>query len=181
MDTKQIWVADRRTDEGDRASTARRAPRRVLGADLPLWAMLTLVALGLPRTVLADLGILVPEGSWLYYMVALTPYAVWLAVAVLRRTATPIRDHLLVGALYALSLVAVHELFWNVESSQGHNPPRPAIDLASGLASPARDLVIHGFEFGVALMIGVGSGAVMALVALASQGIRRLRARGASA
>lgn len=154
-----------------------RSGRRLLGADLPVWAMLILVALGLPRTVLADLGILEPEGSWLYYVVALTPYAVWLAVAALRRTATPLRDHLIVGVLYALSLVAVHELFWNVESSQGHNPPQGAIDLAQGFASPIRELVIHGYEFGVATMIGVGSGAVMALVALTATGVRRLRAR----
>lgn len=184
MDTKETVSSVRHTaraanNEPTEAATkqVKRSRRGILGADLTVWAMLILVALGLPRTVLADLGILVPEGSWLYYVVALAPYAVWLAVAVLRRTATPIRDHLLVGALYALSLVVIHELFWNVESSQGHNPPRAALELASGFASPVRELVIHGYEFGVATMIGVGSGAVMALVALAATGVRRLRGR----
>jgi hypothetical protein len=143
---------------------------------MPLWITLGLVALGLPRTILADLGIIEPEGSLLYFALALTPYAVWLAVAVLRRTRTPLRDHLLVGTLYGLSLVLVHEALWNVESSQGHNPPQAAIDLASRFASPMRELVIHGYEFGIAMLIGVGSGAVMALVAFVATRIRSARA-----
>ena len=37
--------------------------RRFPLTDMPVWLMLVLVALGLPRTILADLDILAPESS----------------------------------------------------------------------------------------------------------------------
>lgn len=151
--------------------------RGIFGSDMPLWIMLALVGLALPRTVLTDLGVIEPEGSLTYYVLALAPYAVWLTVAVIRRTRTPLRDHALVGTLYGLSLVLVHEMFWNVESSQGHNPPQEAIDLASGFDATAQTLVIHGYEFVVAMMIGVGSGVVMAVIVFVANRIRAVRAR----
>lgn len=160
---------------GDKPS--RVVSRGILGSDMPVWIMLVLVGLALPRTVLTDIGVIEPDGPLIYYVLALAPYAVWLTVAVLRRTPTPLRDHALVGTLYGLSLVLVHEIFWNVESSQGHNPPQEAIDLASGFDAPIQDLVIHGYEFVVAMMIGVGSGIVMAIIAFAANRIRLVRAR----
>lgn len=167
-----------------RASTARpgRKPANALRrglfcSDLPLWAMLGLVALGLPRTVLTDLGILEAEGSTVYYVVALVPYAVWLGVALLRRTRTPLRDHIFTGILYGLSLVLVHELLWNVESSQGHNPPQAALDLARDFASPIAEAVVHGYEFAIAMMIGTGSGVVMAIIACVATSLRTVLGR----
>ncbi|MGH3499683.1 MAG: hypothetical protein ACRDQA_02095 [Nocardioidaceae bacterium] len=94
--------------------TSRRGvrSRNVLGTDWPAWLLLGLIALGLPRTILADLGVVAPESSWIYSVLALTPFAVWFAVAILRRTGSPIKDHLVAGALYGLSLVIVHEALW---------------------------------------------------------------------
>ncbi len=155
-------------------------PRRrgLLGADMSLWLMGSLVALTIPRTVLTDIGVLEADESLLYFVLALAPYAVWLAAAVLRRTRTPLRDHLLVGGLYGLSLILVHELFWNFETSQGQNPPQGAIDLAAGFTEPVSTFVIHASEFGIAMMIGLGSGVVMASIAFIGQRIRRgLRSR----
>lgn len=156
-----------------RMQTRGKNARR--GAPMTWWTMVGLAALGLPRTVLSDLGIIETDGSVLYFVLALGPYAVWLAVAVLRRTPRPLRDHLLTGVLYGLSLVVVHELLWSVETSQGQDPPQAAIDLATRFDSPLSDLVIHGSEFGVAMMIGVGSGLVMALIALIANWIRSRR------
>ena len=81
---------------------------------MPTWLMLALVAVGLPRTILADLDIVAPESSLLYYVLALTPFAVWLAVAVLRKSRRPFMDFLVLGVLYGLSLVVVHQLLWDV-------------------------------------------------------------------
>jgi len=142
---------------------------------MPVWLPLGLVVLGLPRTILADLGTIGPDRSWVYFVFALTPFAAWLAVAVFRRTATPIRDHLVTGALYGLSLVIGHEAMWTAGPSAGPEPG--ALRLAQGFGSPLRDLIVHGYTFGVALMIGLGVGVVMAAAAAAVKGIRAVRAR----
>lgn len=149
--------------------------RDLLGTGMPAGLMLGLVALGLPRTVLEDLGVVAPESSWVYYMLALTPFAAWLAVAVFRRTATPIRDHLVTGALYGLSLIIVHEALWVAGPSAG--PEAGAVSLARGFGSPLRELVLHGYTVGIAMMIGLGVGAVAAVVATAAKGVRTVRSR----
>jgi hypothetical protein len=132
---------------------------------MPVWLMAGLVALGLPRTILADLGIVSPESSWVYFVLALTPFAVWLAVAVLRATDRPVTDHLVVGALYGLSLVIVHEALWNVASSMGHHPPQSALDFAAKFDPPLYEVALHAYTFMIAMVIGLGSGLVIGLIA----------------
>lgn len=130
---------------------------------LPVWLVLSLIALGLPRTILSDLGVVEPEGSWVYYVLALTPFAAWFAVAVALRSRTPFRDHLVVGTLYGLSLVVVHETLWALGWSVGH--------------TPLDDVGQHSTAFAIAMMIGVGVGVVAGGVAAAAKGVRALRAR----
>lgn len=117
--------------------------------NLPVWLVLALVALGIPRTVLSDLDVVAPESGLLYYCLALVPFAAWLAVAVVRRNRRPFVDFLLVGVLYGVSLVIVHQLL----SSEG-----------LGLE-----------EVGIAMTIGVGTGLVVGLVALVVKALRRQR------
>jgi hypothetical protein len=93
--------------------------RRFPATDMPIWLMLVLVALGLPRTVLADLDIVAPESGLLYYIVALAPFAAWLVVAILRTSRRPFADFLILGVLYGLSLVVVHQALWTVGPSLG--------------------------------------------------------------
>lgn len=140
--------------------------RRFPGTDMPTWLMLLLVALAVPRTVLEDLGIVEPEGSLVYYFLALVPFAVWLGVAVVRRSRRPFLDFLMVGILYALSLVLVHQVLWNVGPSLGHNPPASAVAFADRFSAGWHDLALRGYTSGIALMIGIGSGLVIAVVAL---------------
>jgi hypothetical protein len=140
--------------------------RRFPATDLPTWLMLLLVALAVPRTVLEDLGIVEPEGSLLYYFLALVPFAVWLAAAVVRRSRRPFLDFLMVGVVYALSLVLVHQVLWNVGPSLGHNPPAGAVAFADNFSAGWQDLALRGYTTGIALMIGVGSGLVVGIVAL---------------
>jgi len=163
----------------DAKTTSGPRSRGVLGTGMPAWLLLGLVALGLPRTVLADLGIVVPESSLLYYVLALGPFAVWFAVAAIRRTPTPIRDHLVTGALYGLSLVVVHEALWNVGSASiGHQPPQGAVGLAERFSSPLlRELVPHAYSLAIAMMIGLGVGVTAAVVAAVAARVRVLRER----
>lgn len=144
---------------------------------MPAWLMLALVALGLPRTILADLGIVAPESSRVYFVLALTPFAVWLAVAVVRPTKSPLTDHLVVGGLYGLSLVIIHEALWSVASSLGHHPPPSAVDFAARFDPPLDTVALHGYSFVIAMMIGLGSGLVIGLVATVAKLVRARHAR----
>lgn len=143
--------------------------RRVPGTGWSGWLLVGLIALGLPRTILADLGIVEPESSWVYFVLALTPFAAWFAVAILHRTDSPIRDHLVAGAAYGLSLVIVHETLWSVATSLGHNMPQSVLTWAEQFGSPIRELVPHGYSFAIAMMIGLGVGATAAVVAVVSR------------
>ncbi|TDX03645.1 hypothetical protein [Kribbella sp. VKM Ac-2566] len=116
----------------------QQVSRRFPGTDMSVWLVLVLVALGLPRTVLSDLDVVAPESGLLYYCLALLPFAVWLVVAIARRSRRPFLDFLVVGASYGVSLVIVHQLMWT-----------------EGLA------VNH---IGIAMMIGFGSGLAVGLV-----------------
>ncbi|MQA95173.1 MAG: hypothetical protein GEV11_11215 [Streptosporangiales bacterium] len=146
--------------------------RTLLGTQWPGWLLLGLIALGLPRTALADLGIVTPESSWIYYVLALTPFAVWFAVAILRRTRSPIKDHLVAGALYGLSLVIVHEALWATGASLGQYPPQSAITFAERFGPALRDLATHGYTTLIAMVIGLGVGVIAAIVAAVSNRVR---------
>lgn len=145
--------------------------------DMPTWLMLGLVALGLPRTVLADLDIVTPESTLLYYFLALTPFAAWLVVAIARKSRRPLMDFLILGVLYGLSLVVVHQVLWGVAPSLGHHPPTSAVNFADQFEPAWRELALRGYTSGVAMVIGVGSGLVAALVAVGAHVWRSRRAR----
>jgi hypothetical protein len=151
--------------------------RRFILTDMPTWLMLALVAVGLPRTILADLDIVAPESSLLYYILALTPFAVWLAVAVIRRSRRPFTDFLVLGVLYGLSLVVVHQLLWDVGPALGHHPPAGAVSFANQFGPPLHEVALRGYTIMIAVMIGLGTGLVVALVAVVANVVRSRRAR----
>ena len=143
--------------------------------DVPTWLMLTLVGLGLPRTVLADLDIVPPESGLLYYVFALTPFAIWLAVAAIHRTSRPFMDFLVLGALYGLSLVVVHQTLWDLGPSLGHRPPDGAVSFAEQFSPAWYEPALRGYTVMIALVIGIGSGLIAALVSVVAQRWRSRR------
>jgi hypothetical protein len=151
--------------------------RRFPMTDMPTWLMLVLVGLGLPRTVLADLDIVAPESSLLYYVLALTPFAAWLAVAIFRSSSRPFRDFLILGILYGLSLVVIHQVLWGVGSSLGHDAPQSAVNFANRFSSEWREVALRAYTSGIAMVIGVGTGLVAALIAVGARVWRTGRAR----
>jgi hypothetical protein len=149
----------------DQPAYSRRFPL----TDMPVWLMAALVAVGIPRTVLADLDV-VPANSGLpYYVLALTPYACWLAVAVLRPTRKPVMDFVVLGVLYGISLIVVHQVLWGAE---GHIIPQSAHDFAEQFRPSLRELVLRVYSSGIALAIGAGSGLVGSAVAFTASRIR---------
>jgi hypothetical protein len=145
--------------------------------DMPTWLMLVLVAAGLPRTLLTDLGIVAPNGSLLYFFLALAPFAVWLTVAIARRSNRPFADFVVLGILYGLSLVVVHQLLWDLGPTLGYHPPEAAIGFAEQFAPAWQDLALRGYTVAIAMLIGVGTGVVAGLVALAANLWRSGRGR----
>lgn len=64
------------------------------------------------------------------------PFAVWLAVTVVRGSRRPFRDFLMVGVLYGLSLVIIHQVLWTAGPSLRHNPPASAGEFADQFCAP---------------------------------------------
>ena len=163
--TGTVTWAQRCARRAGRRSFTRRFP----GTDMSTDLMLLMVALGTPRTILADLDVVAPESGLVYYFLALGPFAFWLAVGVARRNRRPFRDFLVVGTLYGLSLVVIHQVLWSVGPSLGHNPPASAIDFANHFGPGWRDLALRVYTSGIAMMIGIGSGVVVGFVAVGAR------------
>jgi hypothetical protein len=144
---------------------------------MPIWLMLVLVGLGLPRTVLADLDIIAPESSLLYYVLALTPFAAWSAIAIFRPSRRPFQDFLMLGVLYGLSLVLVHQVLWSVGSTLGHHPPQSALNFAGRFDPEWHELALRLYTSGIAMMIGLGTGLIAALIAVGANAWRTRPAR----
>lgn len=129
--------------------------------------------------MLADLDIVAPESSLLYYVLALGPFAAWLAVAILRPTRRPVWDYLVLGVLYGLSLILAHQLLWHAPGAE-HSIPQGAIDFAGGFAPGWQELALRGYTALVSLGIGIGTGLVAAVVAVIARLVRNARHRGLS-
>lgn len=146
--------------------------RRFPFTDMPWMLMLGLVAAGLPRTVLADLDVVTPDSSIGYFMIALVPFAAWLAVAVLRRTRRPVRDFLALGVMYGLSLLLAHQVLWHAPGAE-HSIPQAAIDFAGRFAPAWRDAAMRAYTALVSLGIGLVTGVVVAGVAFLAHRLRK--------
>jgi hypothetical protein len=176
----------RTTDNGRGATAEQLDPpvrdpgplhRRFPLTDMPAWLMLVLVAAGLPRTLLTDLGIVAPDSSLLYFFLALAPFAAWLIVAIARRSSRPFTNFVVLGILYGLSLVVVHQLLWSLGPSLGHQPPEGAVRFAERFAPTWQDLALRGYTVAIAMLIGVGTGVVAGLVASVAHLWRSRRGR----
>jgi hypothetical protein len=139
--------------------------------DMPVWLVTVLVLLMLPRTLLNELGV-VTEGTLPYYVLALTPFAIWLAVAVVRKNQKPMADFLMLGLLFGLLLAVVHQLLWNSGSAVTQHAPQIAIDIAANFDPGARELVTRLVSVGISLVIGLGSGLVIGAIALVASFVR---------
>jgi drug/metabolite transporter (DMT)-like permease len=142
---------------------------------MPAWLVLALVAVGLPRTILADLDIVEPESGLLYYFLALVPFAAWLAVAVFRKTSKPVMDFFVLGVLYALSLSIVHQVLWNATAGYGHEPTAGAVNFAEKFSPAFQEIALRGYTVGIATIIGVGTGLAVAIVAAVAGLVRARR------
>lgn len=143
--------------------------KRFLHTDMALWLVVVLVVIMLPRGILNDMNI-VAEGTLGYYVLALTPFAVWLAVAVFRKTKKPMRDFTVLGVLYGVFLGLTHLMFWGI--SWSHHPPGIATTLADKVDPALGTLVAQGVTFSISLAIGLGAGLIYGLIAVVAMRLR---------
>lgn len=139
---------------------------------MPIGLFGALIAITVPRTVLAQLDVVPPESGALYYVLALVPYACWYLVAALRPTPRPLADHLMLGTVYGVTLVVIHQALW---ASEGNIVPRAAHELAEQVPMSLEDLTLRLYTVGVSMVIGIGSGAIGSAIALLARWVRRPR------
>jgi hypothetical protein len=78
---------------------------------MPLWLVLGLAALAMPRIVLHDLG--TSGGPLVQALLAIGPPVVWVLVAVRARVPSPVLTLVVVGSLYGCALALIHNLMWD--------------------------------------------------------------------
>ncbi|HEX6956176.1 MAG TPA: hypothetical protein VF156_14980 [Agromyces sp.] len=139
--------------------------RRALG--LPVLGLIGLAALGVPRVILHDLG-LIEENGLVTWLLALLPIAAWIVVAVAAKVPNPFLTVLVIGTIFGVMLVVTHQLLW-VPAFDGNPPALGDGPLASLIPRVA------------AMTSGLFTGAIMGAIAgLVAWGIRALVNRSAS-
>ncbi|OLZ58183.1 hypothetical protein BS330_12665 [Amycolatopsis keratiniphila subsp. nogabecina] len=131
-----------------------------------------LAALGVPRVVAHDLGLVGPVGNALLVFV---PLAIWLAIVLWRRVPNPFLTLLVVGLAYGVLLGLTHQVLWTEAFPGG--PPSLSGNLVGTLPPSTEAVVLRIFAFGSSLLTGVlngaASGAVGWLLAKMVSGLRR--------
>ncbi|WP_370617284.1 hypothetical protein [Mumia sp. Pv 4-285] len=133
---------------------------------LPVWAIVALAALAMPRAVVHDLG--VDVGAFVNAVLALAPPAVWVVVALRARVPSPVTTLVVVGAVYGIGLGIGHNLMWD---SLFEDSPGLGGSLDGDLTEGTEAVVMRSVTFASSLFTGAVVGLVAGLVAA---GLRRL-------
>ncbi|KAA1425077.1 hypothetical protein FE697_004130 [Mumia zhuanghuii] len=133
---------------------------------LPVWAIVALAALALPRVVVHDLG--VDVGALVNAVLALAPPAVWVVVVLRARVPSPVTTLVVVGAVYGIGLGIGHNLMWD---SAFEDSPSLGGSLDGDLSDGTEEAVMRSATFASSLFTGAVVGLVAGLVA---SGLRRL-------
>lgn len=131
----------------------------------PLFALVGLAAMGLPRAILHDLH-LIQQGSGLNWLLALGPVALWILLAVIRRVRNPFLTVLVIGAIFGVMLAVTHQLLWDI--AYHGDPP----SIGSGVVGTV-------FPRIAAVWSGIFTGAMIgAIGGLIAWGIQMITGRG---
>jgi hypothetical protein len=139
------------------------ASRRHPALGLPVWAIVGLALLSVPRVFAHDLGL---DAGPLPAVLTIGPVVIWIAVVLWARVPSPVLTLLAVGAVYGVALGVVHNLLW--DQVFGDDPPALG-DLDADLAEvPLRIATAIS-----SLFTGVAVGLVSGLVAVFVRNIAR--------
>ena len=138
-----------------------RRPAPALG--LPLWLVLGLGLLGLPRVVLHDLGVTL--GPLPQAVLAVGPPVVWVLAALVACVPSPVRALVAVGTVHGLVLALTHQLMWDTAYAAGD--PTLGGALTGRLDDDAEEVVLRAAATVSSLFTGMVLGLVTGLVAAA--------------
>ena len=134
---------------------------------LPLWAVLGLASLAVPRVILHDFEVSV--GPLLQAFLAIGPPVIWVVVAVRARVPSPVITLVTVGSLYGIALAIVHNLMWDTVFANGS--PQLGGALAGELPDGAGDVFLRT----AMTLSSVFTGMILGLIAgVVATGIRQL-------
>jgi hypothetical protein len=146
------------------SSVTSRTPR--LG--LPVWAVLALAVLAVPRAVLHDLDMM-PGDRLAGVALALGPPLIWVIVAVAARVPSPLATLSAVGTTYGVALALVHNLLGG--DVFGDRGARLGGNLEGELPAALEEVVLRGAATVSSLLTGLAVGLLSGFVAA---GVRRL-------
>ncbi|MDA0643595.1 MULTISPECIES: hypothetical protein [Nonomuraea] len=137
-------------------------------------AVAGLAALGVPRVIAHDLGLVGPVVN---AVLVFLPVAIWLGVVLWRRVPNPFLTLLAIGGAYGVLLAITHQLLWS--SAFGEDAPRLGGNLAGGLSPGAEEALMRTFAFGSSVFTGVMVGLVVGAVGwVLSRAVPAFRPRG---
>ncbi|GAA1722808.1 hypothetical protein [Nonomuraea bangladeshensis] len=122
-------------------------------------AVLALAALGAPRAIAHDLGLVGPVVNALLVFL---PIAVWLVVVLWKRVPNPFLTLLAVGVAYGVLLGVTHQVLWS--ASFGDDQPALGGNLAGALSPAMEAVLLRTFAFGSSVLTGAGVGVVAGVV-----------------
>lgn len=140
----------------------------------PLWLVLGLAALAVPRVVAHDLRLAPPNGL-INALLVFVPPLIWIAVVLWRRPPYPFLTLLLIGFCYGVMLAIGHQLMW--AEAFGDNPPQLGGTIAGQLDPAVENLVLRGFAFVSSVATGTIVGAIVGLIGAILARLLRLPAR----
>ncbi|WP_435769601.1 hypothetical protein [Nocardioides sp. SYSU DS0651] len=146
----------------------RPPSRRTLG--LPLWLVVGLAALAVPRIVLHDLG--TPVGPLVQALLTFGPPVVWVLVALRARVPSPVLTLVTVGTLYGCALALTHNLMWDTVFTDGD--PTLGGALAGELDEDTEEALLRTAAGVSSVFTGMVLGLISGLVA---SGIRQVTDR----
>jgi len=120
----------------------------------PLWVILGLGALGVPRVVLHDLDV---GAQPVYVALTIGPPVVWLAYLIRARPGRVTMSGLLIGCVYGVFLAVTHQVLWTEAFDE---PPKLGGNLEGELEPWLENLVLRG----AAVLSSIGTGAAIGLV-----------------
>lgn len=137
----------------------------------PLWLILLLAALTVPRAVVHDLRLL-PFDTIFYSALAIIPWIIWLLIALFWKTKKPLLDFVMIGLTYGLLLALAHQILW--DASWGDNLPRLHGNLEGKLDPTVESLLLRTAAFISSVITGLVTGLAFGLIAILSAKVRDL-------
>jgi hypothetical protein len=140
-------------------------PRSRNALGLPIWVLVCLAMLSVPRIFAHDLGV---DSGPIYGILTIGPLVVWIFVVLRARVPSPILTLLAVGAIYGIALGIVHNIFW--DQVFGDNEP-----MLGNLDADTAEVPLRLAAFASSVFTGVAIGVISGLIASAIRTISRAR------